>query len=492
MAAVGGAWWMRRPASVRVVAVPGDATITFASEEPTRGPFELGELDPGTYKVRAERRGFKPASARVELRRGRRTPVTLRLTPIPQKVSVACEPEGARLRISSGGRELYSGKAPYSGKVPAGKLRVELRLKGFNDVARELFVDAPADLAFRLDPKGQLVHGVCVFECVPAPKGLAVTPDNRQAWVTALVTQPSIAAYDARTGRELGSVDLGGSGAVEVIFNRDGTRAYASQMQSASVFEIDTRSMKVLRQLETESSWTKVIVLSPDESRLYAANWCGDDVSEFELSTGKLLRRIPTEDTPRGLWPTADGKRLFVAGFGENSGRGCLEVIDLKSGESDTFFDKRGSAMRHLVADERRGRLFTSDMGKHTVWVTDMTTLKTRKFADVDRHPNTIDLSPDGRILFVSCRGRNNAVSYNIPGPEWGSILLFDTGTGKPLDAIVGGNQCTALDVSPDGRLLLFSDFLDARLHTYEVPPYEALAKGSGGRYEAHFDDIEK
>ncbi|MBE0476435.1 MAG: PEGA domain-containing protein [Coriobacteriia bacterium] len=492
MVAVSGWWWLGRPAVVTVSVTPADALVVFGSDEPTGAPVTYRDLEPGSYTVRVERAGFEPAEATVRAERGKTARVALRLEPLPQSVSVSVEPAGAALVLSSGGDELYNGTAPYEGELPSGPLELALRLEGYNEVTREFFLDAPVKLAFRLDPEGQLLHGVCVFKCVPAPKGLAITPDNRQVWVTALVTQPSVVAYDARTGKELGGVDLGESGAVEVVFNRDGSRAYASQMQSASVFEIDTRTFKVLRRLKTGSAWTKVVALSPDEKVLYAANWSGDDVSEIDLATGELVRRIPTVDTPRGLYPTADGERLFVAGFGENSATGRLQVIDLATGRGETFLEKRGAAMRHMVADERRGVLFTSDMGSDVVWVTEMATLKTRKFADVDSHPNTIDVSPDGRVLFVSCRGRNNPVSYNLPGPDWGSILLFDTTNGKPLDAIVGGNQCTALDLSPDGRLLVFSDFLDARLHTYEVPGYETLAAGKGGRYQAHFREIVK
>ena len=494
VAAIAGAtaFVLTRPASVTVIATPADALISFASAEATVGPLEVGDLKPGTYDVTAERAGFEAASKTIELRRGRKERVTLGLSPLPQKLEVTALPKDAELTLSSGGKEVYSGKGPYRGEVPAGKLTVSLAKKGFNTYSRELFVDAETKLDLRLDPEGQLVHNLSILDCVPAPKGLALTPDDRQAWVTALVTQPSVVAYDVRTGKKLGGVDLGDSGAVELIFNRDGSRAYASQMQSASVFEIDTRSFKVLRQLKTESAWTKVIVLSPDERILYAANWSGDDVSEIDLATGKVLRRFRTEDTPRGLYPTADGTRLFVAGFGENTYEGNLEVIDLATGKSKTFFSRKGGAMRHIVADEKRGLLFTSDMGEDVVWVTDMKTLKTERLTKVDSHPNTIDLSADGRVLFVSCRGANNPRSYNLPGPEWGSILIFDAATGKPLDAVVGGNQCTALDVSPSGGLLVFSDFLDARLRVYEVPPYETLVDGGGGRYEAHFEDIKK
>jgi sugar lactone lactonase YvrE len=122
-----------------------------------------------------------------------------------------------------------------------------------------------------------------------------------------------------------------------------------------------------------------------------------------------------------------------------------------------------------------------------------MKTGKTKKFTEVDEKPNTIDLSPDGTMLFVSCRGENaSEETYYIPGPEWGTLLVFDTTNGKPLDAVIAGNQPTALDVSADGKLMISSDFLDNRLRVFEVPDYATFAAGGGGRYEEHFDEIAK
>jgi YVTN family beta-propeller protein len=287
--------------------------------------------------------------------------------------------------------------------------------------------------------------------------------------------------------RKTGGIDIGKYGAVEVIFNRAGTFAYASQMETAKVFEIDTATRKVTRSFKTESAWTKVVALSPDEKTLYAANWSGNDVSVISLLTGKLVKRVPVSKTPRGLWPTADGKYLFVAGFDA----GDLERIDLATWRVKKVFHS-GGAMRHLVADEKTGKLYASDMNKDVVWVTDMKTLKTTKFCNTDEKPNTIELSPDGKILFISNRGENNPVSYYLKGYEWGTILLMSTADGHPLDAVVGGNQCTALDVSADGRTLVFSDFLDDRLRVYDVPAFSVLAAGNGGRFAAHFAALKK
>lgn len=77
-------------------------------------------------------------------------------------------------------------------------------------------------------------------------------------------------------------------------------------------------------------------------------------------------------------------------------------------------------------------------------------------------------------------------------GPEWGSVLAIDAASGRVLDAVVGGNQTTGLDLSGDGRLLAFTDFLDNRLSLFAVPSYRVLAAGGGGRATAHRAELRK
>jgi YVTN family beta-propeller protein len=242
----------------------------------------------------------------------------------------------------------------------------------------------------------------------------------------------------------------------------------------------------VRRQLPTKGTWSKVMALSPDEKTLYVANWSSNNVSEIDLGSGRVRRLLPTVATPRGLYPTSDGARLYVAGYDQ----GELARIDLASGRS-TVLLRTGGAMRHLVGDPARGRLYADDMATDTAFVVDLRTEKVRKLARTDAKPNTIDVTPDGRVLYVSNRGENGS-SYYLPGPEWGSVLAVDTATGRVLDAIVGGNQTTGLDVSPDGQTLAFSDFLDNRVTLYAIPAYAALASGHGGRATAHLADIPK
>jgi YVTN family beta-propeller protein len=482
------AWWLlTRPAALALTPSPSDAVVSVAGHATQTGSLTLEDLEPGTLAVTVTRAGFETATVDVEVSRGRRAEQTITLRPLPFTIKFTTRPSGATVKVTSAGGAVLTGTTPCSIVASAGQVTVAISRSGSNTFQQRLFLDSQRAFDVLLDPKGQLVHALGSLTAKGAPKGVSVTPDGREAWATILNGPPSIQIYDLKKMRVTGGIDIGKYGAVEVIFNRDGTRAYASQMETAKVFEIDTAKRKILRSFNTESTWTKVIALSPDEKTLYAANWSGNDVSIIDLVSGDLKERIPTAKTPRGLWPTADGKYLYVAGFDA----GDLERIDLRTSAVKRLFHS-GGAMRHLVADENTGKLYCSDMARDVVWVCDMKTLKVTKFCNTDEKPNTIELSPDGQILFISNRGENNPKSYYIPGYEWGTILLISTSTAKPLDAIVGGNQCTALDVSADGHTLVFSDFLDDRLRVYSVPGYATLAQGNGGRYAAHFADLKK
>ncbi len=334
---------------------------------------------------------------------------------------------------------------------------------------------------------GAYVHCVARVVTGNRPKSLAFSPDGKELWVALHYDKPALAVYDTTSFALIGAVELGKYGAVELAFSADGSRVYASQFETADVYEVDRAKRKLLRVLETGSAESKVIELSPDGRTLWVANWSGNEVTEFDLASGKRRRGLETPGIPRGLYATRDGKELWVAGFEP----GRLWRFDLDTGARATIFDK-GHSMRHLVADEDDERLYISDLGDAKVWVANMLTGETKVLAEVNPKPNTIDLTPDGKVLYVSCRGTNNPETYLNVGPEWGTVLALDAHTGRKLDAVITGNQSTGLDVSPDGRLLATSDFLDNRINVYELPATATLRGGDGGTSSTYRANVTK
>ncbi len=306
---------------------------------------------------------------------------------------------------------------------------------------------------------------------MPSIKAFSFSPDGKEIWGTSLMNNKNgVFVIDGDTGKKITNIDLAKAGGVEIVFSKDGTKSYVSQMETAKVFEIDTGTKKILRTFNTGGNWTKVIALSPDNKTLYATNWLSNDISVISIDTGKLIKKIKTVKTPRGIYITENGNIMYVAGFDN----GELQKINLTTGDKKIIY-KSGGALRHIVGDNVNKVLYISDMAKATIYKLDLSTDKVVKFVTTDSHPNTIDLMYDGKILVVSCRGKNNPKSYYIPGPTWGSVQLFDTKTGDLLDAVIGGNQPTALAVY--GSKIAYSNFLDSEIEVYKFPVYEKLVE---------------
>jgi DNA-binding beta-propeller fold protein YncE len=442
--------------------------------------------DPGTGTTASTSGGDDPGGSTTTLRPTTTTSTIFSPNLAPQELTITASPEIVDFVITLQDGTTMTGTTPFTDEVPGGNIRVDFSKQGYNPMYRTLSLTDTSAFKVWLDPEGQVLESLIRFKCGPQPKQVAFSPDGKELWVT-LLAGYGIEIFDPYTGEKIDNVKLGEHGAVEIIFTEDGKTVYASQMETASVFEIDAATREVKRQIKTKGEWTKFLELSPDQKTLWASNWISNDVSEIDLATGKVTRLLKTVTTPRGLYCTADGKRLYVSGFKN----GELQRFDLDTGEGTVVFD--ADTLRHFVADESRGLLYIDDLILNECFVMDLATEKVTKLLDTDQRPNTIDLSPDGRVLFISNRGKDYSEdNYYIPGPEWGDVLVVDAATGEILDAIVGGNPCTGLEVSPDGRYLAFSDFLDDTIRVYTIPDYETLLAGGGGRAEQRFADIVK
>ena len=467
---------------LRIEADPPDALISVDGFPPRKGVW-TGRVYPGQHYAVLSRKGFADRTEQVEVLVDRE--LTVELDPLLHPVAVESSPPAA-LTIRTREGELRV-ETPYAGELPAGPARFVLRMEGHSPRVWTDFIDGPRSWRECLPHEGQVVGCHWRFSSGKAPKGLRFSPDGSELWVSLLRGPPSVEVYSTDDWSRKHSIPLGEHGAVELEFSPDGSVAYASQMQRSKVYELDAETKTELRSFASKSAWTKVLEASPDGRMLYASNWVGDAVSFIDLEKGETIRTVRTADTPRGLYLTRDQESLYVATYDS----GTLQRIGVASGSIETVFDQ-GGHLRHIAADEERGRLYVSDMAKGRVFVHDIASGETRTLLRTESHPNTIVLSPDKRILFISCRGRNNPRSYHLPGPELGVVMIVDALEGRVLDVILGGNQPTGLDLSPDGRMLASSDFLDHRISVYAIPPTEELLKSDGGRRSVYKKEMAK
>jgi YVTN family beta-propeller protein len=255
-------------------------------------------------------------------------------------------------------------------------------------------------------------------------------------------------------------------GFVEALCDTKRHELWVSNMTDNKVHIFDLDTLEYKTSLACGGEYPKVIVQSPDGGITVVSNWVSQNLSVFDSETKKLLRRISVGGTPRGMAFSPDGGLLYTAIYDA----ALIEVVNMTEHKvtSRFRFHEGEGAARHVIY--RDGKLYVSDMYRGTVNILEASTGALLASKRIGPNINTIVMSPDGRFIFASSRGRNNPADYTKPGPDFGAIYMLDTEDLTVKEKIWGRNQPTGLAVSPDGKFLAFTDFLDANLELYRLP----------------------
>jgi PQQ-dependent catabolism-associated beta-propeller protein len=154
-----------------------------------------------------------------------------------------------------------------------------------------------------------------------------------------------------------------------------------------------------------------------------------------------VVSRIPVGKRPRGLKLSHDGKLLFVAKSG--SPRGGPNVDESKLPPADRTADGIG------VVDVASGRLVTTLPG--------------------GQDPESFDLSPDGKLLYVS-------------NEETAELSVLDVEAGKVLHSVPVGKQPEGVTVRPDGKVVYVTSEEDDLVVAVDTQTLKEIARIPTGK----------
>jgi DNA-binding beta-propeller fold protein YncE len=255
------------------------------------------------------------------------------------------------------------------------------------------------------------------------------------------------------------------TGFVEALTDERRRELWVSNMEENKVHIYDLDTLAYKSSVPTGGVYPKVIVQNPAGNLTLVSNWITFNISVIDSDTKVLLRRIPVGGTPRGMAFSPDGKFCYVAIYDGP----VIAVVDMEANRVIKRYQISGGvgAARHVIY--RDGKLYVSDMYRGTVNILDAPTGALLASRRVGYNINTIVLSPDGKWVFASSRGMNHREDYTKPGPDFGAVYMLRADDLTLVERIWGRNQPTGLAVSPDGRFLVFTDFLDANLELYRI-----------------------
>lgn len=262
-------------------------------------------------------------------------------------------------------------------------------------------------------------------------------------------------------------------GFVESLVLKYKKELWVSQMPTASIHVFDLNFFGYKRTIKSSGTWSKVMAYNAGLDKVYLSNWISQDISIIDPSSYKEEKKIKTKAVPRGMAFSEDGKYIYCAQFEDSQGNSQCKLIKKSLSDYKTVYeDGVKGAKRHIVTDYERKLLYVSDMKNDIVEIYSMDEDKLIATVNVFFNPNTIQLSPDKKLLYVSCRGPNNPdKGYLYKGYVFGRLDIIDTKTFTRIESIEAGNQPTGLDVSPDGKTIVLSDFLDNRIRVYRIRP---------------------
>ncbi|HEX6706600.1 MAG TPA: YncE family protein [Albitalea sp.] len=219
---------------------------------------------------------------------------------------------------------------------------------------------------------------------VDDPYNMYFTPDGKEAIVVA-------EAYKRLDFRDPKTMALKSSiptpecdGINHADFSIDGKWAIFTCEFTGKLVKVDLVNRKVLGYLKLSTGkMPQDVRVSPDGSTFYVADMMVDGVFVVDGASFKETGFIKTGKGTHGLYPSRDGKKLYVANRGSNKvhgaerGKGSVSVIDFATNKVDATWPIPGGGSPDMGNVSEDGKqLWLSGRFDNKVYVFDTTTGK--------------------------------------------------------------------------------------------------------------------
>jgi len=309
------------------------------------------------------------------------------------------------------------------------------------------------------------------------PAGIAITPDNRFAYVAnnnndGISGGDTVSVIDLLTNTVKQTIsDASFNQPYTITINKNGTKAYVTNSNSTTVTIIDIASNTVIGVIDGFDG-PSGFAITPDGNTAYVNNYGGPDgvgsgngitVRVVNLNTDSIVGpAITVQQAPASLAITPNGAFVYVINYIDgNPGTGTISVIQTSNNTVvGTIYG--GFSGPFAIAITPDGKYaYVTNFGSNnfspvgtTVSVVNIATNTVEKVINLGIQPSGIAITPDGRFVYVS----NYNTLYLGAGftdltAFIGTINIIDVRTNEVLSPVlVTGASPDAIAISPNGQ----------------------------------------
>lgn len=278
------------------------------------------------------------------------------------------------------------------------------------------------------------------------PSGIAITPDNRRAYIANLNSN-NVIVVDIQAARA-GEIIQVGRKPLGVAINPNGRFVYVANVNDNNLFVIDTHTNKVIKQVSVGQAPYGVTVTA-DGAKIYVSNLNSHTISIIDANTLGVIGEIQVE-APSAMVISPDGRYAYVASYD-------VVVVDLHSRRViDTIkvkqpWEPQSPPWPWRLAITPDGRLVYATIqdprfpNEDTVMVIDAQQRRVSAKIKTGNRPFGIAVTPDGGFVLVANQDMNNVTVIEVATNRVTQTIQDPLLTAQPLEVAISPNGRKAL-----------------------------------------------
>ncbi|MCI2416447.1 Hsp70 family protein [Saccharopolyspora sp. K220] len=250
-----------------------------------------------------------------------------------------------------------------------------------------------------------------LFQSVP-PQFVAVTPDGRRAYVSAYPqTGPEnlVFVLDVATNTVQTSIQVG-KHPYTLTASTDGSEVWVPDHDSAQISIIDTTTNKVADTIEVKPN-PHSVAFTPDGRTAYVANHDSNLVTVIDTATRSIEDEVAVPPSPHNVAMSPDGRTVAVCSYDAAS----ASTIDTKSRRVTGTIPVGTKPSSVAYAPDGR-HFYVVNEGSNSLSVVDPKAERVTATVPVGEAPVAVALSPDGRQAYVTNVNSNTVSVLNTAG----------------------------------------------------------------------------